>query len=310
MKKHISIVIPAYNEELVIPELGKQIQLVLKSLSSYTFEVIVVDNGSKDDTTGALLSLRKKDPRFKIVQLTKNEECDGGILAGLTFASGDAAIVMMADLQENPTLIPQFLATWESGYDIVYGIVKRRPGSTLVRKISTYIFYQIIHALTGTMVPRDVSDFRLMDRRAYQAIVDMPEHNKFFRGLSTWTAFRRIGIPFERSERAGGVSKADFKTAWTVAMNGITSFSYIPLRLPWMIAIFAVLASLCVFVSSAQVVIAGSLLLFSLLCIMMGIQNEYMIRVLEEVRGRPNFIIRKTFGLPEKTHSRRSVNIL
>jgi polyisoprenyl-phosphate glycosyltransferase len=302
MKKLISVIIPAYNEELVIKELARRLTLVMGKLAAYSFEVIVVDNGSGDDTVGELMKVRTFDRRFKIVQLTKNEGCDGGIIAGLTFARGDAAVVMMADLQEAPELIARFIKKWEEGYDIVYGIVKRRTGATFNRQLATYVFYQLISTLTRGMVPRDVSDFRLMDRRAYRAIVDMPEHNKFFRGLSTWIAFRRIGIPFERAARAAGVSKADFRTVWTVAINGITSFSYAPLHLPWVMSAVAMAGAVGMWIFSPHDhFLSYILILFAFLCAMMGMQNAYLIRILEEVRQRPNFVIRKTFGVSQKT---------
>ncbi len=297
MKKLISIVIPAYNEELVIKKLAIQLRAIMQKLRTFQFEVIIVDNGSADNTIGELVKVRAKDSRFKIIQLTKNEGCDGGIIAGLTYAGGDAAVVMMADLQESPEIILQFIKKWEEGYDIVYGIVKRRTGSTITRRLATLLFYRLINLLAGGMVPRDVSDFRLMDRRAYRAIVAMPEHNKFFRGLSTWIAFRRIGIPFERSARAAGVSKADFRTVWTVAINGITSFSYIPLRLPWIAAGVSFLSAGIIGIVYSSSILIFLLILFSVMCVLQGMQNEYLIRILEEVRERPNFVIRKTFGL-------------
>lgn len=301
MKKLISIVIPAYNEEEVIDKLANSLTSLMRSIPRYQFEVIVVDNGSFDHTIDKLLTVRARDTRFKIVQLTKNEECDGGIIAGLTFARGDAAIVMMADLQDSPELVPKFINKWEEGYDIVYGVVKRRTGTKLTRRIATYIFYRFINVLTRGMIVRDVSDFRLMDRRVYSAISSLPEHNKFFRGLSNWIAFRTIGIPFERSKRAVGVSKADFRTVWTVAVNGIVSFSYAPLRLPWVIGLVStVLAVILALGKPANSVLIIFLIVFALLSFMMGMQNEYMIRILDEVRSRPNFVVRKTFGLPHE----------
>ncbi len=299
MKKLISIIIPAYNEEEVISKLATRLSHLMSHLRTFQFEVIVVENGSSDNTLGELLKVRKKDDRYKIVQLTKNEECDGGIIAGLTFARGDAAVIMMADLQDIPELIPRFIKKWEEGYDIVYGIVKRRDGTKFTRRVATYFFYRLISILTSGMILRDVSDFRIMDRRAYRAIVNMPEHNKFFRGLSTWIAFRRIGIPFDRPNRAAGVSKADFRTVWTVALNGITSFSYAPLRLPWIIggiSFLGIFVSGFVFKSSVGATIC---MFFSFFCWMQGAQNEYLIRVLEEVRQRPNFVIRKTVGISQ-----------
>lgn len=296
MKKLISIVIPAYNEEEVIPKLGAVLLETLKKLAAYQWEVIIVDNGSTDHTLHALLKIRAKDKRFKIVQLAKNELADGGINAGLSFAKGDAAVIMMADLQEPPDLIPKLIQKWEAGYDIVYAVVKRRMGTTIVRKIVTVLFYRTINFLTRGMIMRDVSDFRLIDRRVYETIVKTPEHNKFFRGLSTWVGFKSIGIPFVRQKRAAGESKADFRSVWTVAVNGMLSFSYMPLKLSWWIA-GASFVGACIAYVLASSMVTLFLLLLSVLCILIGIQNEYMIRILEEVRGRPTFIVKKSFGL-------------
>jgi polyisoprenyl-phosphate glycosyltransferase len=297
MKKLISIVIPAYNEEEVIPRLGTVLIESLKKLSLYQWEIIIVDNGSHDRTLEALLKIRAKDKRFKIIQLAKNELADGGIIAGLSFAKGDAAVVMMADLQEPPELLPKFLQKWEEGYDIIYAVVKRRIGTTFVRKIVTVLFYRTISFLTRGMIMRDVSDFRLIDRRVYEAIVTTPEHNKFFRGISTWVGFKSTGIPFVRQKRIAGESKADFRSVWTVAVNGILSFSYMPLKLAWWVAGISFIGACVVYVYISSVIVTLFLLLLFVLCFLIGIQNEYMIRVLEEVRGRPTFIVKDSFGL-------------
>jgi dolichol-phosphate mannosyltransferase len=297
MKKLISIVIPAYNEEEVIPELGMVLTDTIKKLSNYSFEIIIVDNGSSDHTFEAISRLRAKDKRFKSLQLSKNELCDGGIIAGLSYAKGDAAVIMMADLQESPDLISVFLKKWETGYDIVYAVVKRRIGTPLTRKIVTFLFYRTINILTRGMILRDVSDFRLIDRRVYETIIATPEHNKFFRGLSTWVGFKSTGVPFVRAKRAAGVSKADFWGVWTVAVNGILSFSYMPLKLSWWIAGLSFIGACTAYIYASSLMVALFFLVLSILCILIGIQNEYMIRVLEEVRGRPNFIVKKSSGL-------------
>jgi glycosyltransferase involved in cell wall biosynthesis len=297
MKKLISIVIPAYNEEVVIPRLGAVLIDALKKLSHYQWEIIIVDNGSQDHTLEAILKIRAKDKRFKILQLAKNELADGGIIAGLSFARGDAAVVMMADLQESPDLIAKFLQKWEEGYDIVYAVVKRRMGTTFVRKIVTVLFYRTINFLTRGMIMRDVSDFRLIDRRVYTAIAKTPEHNKFFRGISTWVGFKSTGIPFVRQKRIAGESKADFRSVWTVAVNGILSFSYMPLKISWWVAGISFAGACIAYLFTSSLIITLFLLMLSVLCVLIGIQNEYMIRVLEEVRGRPNFIVKKSFGL-------------
>lgn len=296
MKDLISIVIPAYNEEEVVPKLCSRLTNVIDSLPHFKFEVIIVENGSTDNTLELLLKERKKDSRIKVLQLAKNESCDGGIIAGLTFAKGDAAIVMMADLQDIPELIPKFIEEWKKGYDNVYGIVKKRAGVPITRRIGTHIFYRIIDFLTKGSVPQNVSDFRLMDKKVYKEIVLMSEHNKFFRGLVMWTGYSHVGIPFNRSKRYAGKSKAHFLVVCQVALNGIISFSGFPLRMSWIFSVLLLISSIFMLLFN---VFTMSIILFVLtfFSIMLAIQGEYIARIFDEVRNRPNFIVSKTYGL-------------
>ena len=231
MKKLISIVIPAYNEESVIEELKKRLQNMMNTCLNYDFEVIIVENGSFDTTFEQLISIHHEDPRFKIVQLSRNFGCDGGITAGLAYAEGNAAVIMNADLQDPPELIPQLIQKWESGYEIVYGVIQKREGVNIIRRVLSRAAYMIIFQLSNRMIPENASDFRLIDRKVYKIINSMKEKNKFLRGLVVWTGFKQIGVPFERQPRFAGESKADFLTVWSVAMNGIFSFSYFPLKI-------------------------------------------------------------------------------
>lgn len=296
MKKLISIVIPAFNEEEVIEELVRRLSSVASTCKKYEFEFIVVDNGSIDNTFSKLLNARKKDKRVKILKLVKNATCDGGIIAGLSYAIGDAAIVMMADLQDDPDLIPKFLKKWEEGYSIVYGIVKKRKNIKFTRRLATYLFYKLMTILTQGFLPENVSDFRLMDRKAYSIITRLPEHNKFFRGLVMWTGFKEIGIEFDRPKRFAGRSKAYFLTVLSVAVNGIISFTNLPLRIFW---IFVLFFSFYVLFSLFQGISQYSLILVILLflALMIAMQGEYTLRIFEEVRNRPNFIVQETYGL-------------
>jgi len=295
-KKHISIVIPAYNEEDVISKLAKRLVKVMNAQNKFLFEVIIVENGSRDNTFEELIKIRKGDSRFKILQLAKNEGADGGIIAGLNYATGDAAIIMMADLQEPPELIPTMLKNWQRGYDIVYGIVKKRLNFPLHRKIGTYIFYRLMTLLTNGNLPENVSDFRILDRKVYEVLAVMPEHNKFFRGLAMWSGFTRTGVVFERPERAGGQSKADIRTTFTVAVNGIVAFSTLPLRLPWLLFIIVLIVGI---VSTVLLSLQTGLiiLIISLLFFINAVQAEYILRIFIETRNRPNFIVKNVFGL-------------
>lgn len=309
LKKLISIVIPVYNEERVIPELLKRLNLFINKNSHYDFEVILVEHGSIDKSFDLLQKYAKKDKRIKVLQLAKNVGCDGGIEAGMKQAIGHALIIMMADLQEPVELISQFLKKWESGYDIVYGVVRKRTAS-FIRNFSSRIFYKLINLLTGNMFPENASDFRLIDKKVYQAINNMQERNKYLRGLIAWTGFKQIGVPFDRQKRFAGESKADFATVLKVALNGIFSFSYIPLRFISILGFIITLASFILGIfylylysiwgrvtPGATTTILLILFLFGVLFFVLGIISEYLVRIYEEVKKRPNFIVKNKINL-------------
>jgi dolichol-phosphate mannosyltransferase len=309
MKKLISIVIPAYNEESVVEELKKRLQNIMDTCPNYDFEVIIVENGSFDTTFERLISIHKEDPRFKIVQLSRNFGCDGGITAGLAYARGDAALIMNADLQDPPELIPQFIQKWESGYEIVYGVIQKREGVNIIRRVLSTAAYMIIFKLSNRMIPENASDFRLIDRKVYIIINSMKEKNIFLRGLVVWTGFKQIGVPFERQPRFAGESKADFRTVWRVAMNGIFSFSYFPLKIAtamgFLLSTMAFIAALIeiylylVFgrdVPGFTTTILVILFCFGMVFLIFGIMGTYIERIYDEVKQRPNYIVNNEIG--------------
>jgi glycosyltransferase involved in cell wall biosynthesis len=309
MKRLISIVIPAYNEEEVVDELKRRLQEVMKINEKYLFEVIVVENGSWDTTFDKLEQINRDDPRFKVVQLSRNFGPDGGITAGLSHANGDAAVIMNADLQDPPEMITRFIKKWEEGYEIVYGIIQKRKGVSYIRKILSRVAYKLINKLTDRTIPENAGDFRLIDRRVYKIINEMKEQNKYLRGLIAWTGFKQIGIPYERPARFAGDSKAGFSTAIEVAMNGIFSFSYFPLKLATIIgfALSALSFSLIIIEISLFLIYGREvpgytstiliiLFLFGMLFMLLGIVGIYMGRIYDEVKQRPNYIIIKEVG--------------
>ena len=310
MKKFISVVIPIYNEEENVEELHKRLSQLFSKEKKYNFEIVAVDHGSTDATFKKLLSLRKKDKRVKILRLSKNfGNADAGITAGLTFAKGDAAVILMADLQEPPEIISKFIRKWEEGYEIVYGIVKKRPDATIARRIASNLFYKIINLMTDNIFPDNVSDFRLIDRNVYQVVNEMQEKNKYLRGLIIWTGFKQTGVPFVRKRRFSGKSKADFLTVLKVASNGIFSFSYAPLRvvtfLGFILSIFSfsmIIFQITLFIVYGRGAPGVSTLvilisfLFGMLFLILGIIGEYLSRIYDEVKGRPNFIVREKIG--------------
>jgi polyisoprenyl-phosphate glycosyltransferase len=309
MKKLISVVIPAYNEEEVLDELKRRLQQVMNINKNYDFEVIIVENGSIDSTLEKLLGINKEDPRFKIVQLSRNFGCDGGITAGLACAKGDAAVIMNADLQDPPEMITKFIERWEEGYEIVYGIIEKRMGVAFTRRLLSTLAYMIIYNLTNKTIPENVSDFRLIDKKVYTVVNKMEEKNKFLRGIIAWTGFRQTGIPYDRPPRYAGETKAAFWTVFNVAMNGILSFSYFPLQIATLLGfIVSIFAFIMIFVELALYLIYGRdvpgytstliilLFLFGVLFFLIGIMGLYVARIYDEVKQRPNFIIKGVVG--------------
>lgn len=310
MKKLISVVIPAYNEEDVLDELQRRLKSIMDSNIDYEFEIIIVENGSWDSSFEKLVQINKEDPRFKIVKLSKNFGCDGGITAGLKYATGDAVVIMNADLQDPPEMITQFLRKWEEGYEIIYGIIEKREGVSFTRKILSKLAYEIIYNLTHEAIPKNASDFRLIDKKVYLIVNNMGEKNKFLRGIIAWTGFKQTGIPYERPARYAGETKAGFCAALNVAMNGIFSFSYFPLHIATILGfVISAISFGLIFLELAFFFIYGQivpgftttivliLFLFGMLFFLIGIVGIYIARIYDEVKQRPNFIVTDKIGL-------------
>lgn len=310
MKKTISIVIPLYNEEENVDELYRQLRQLMNKEKKYDFEIIAVEHGSSDQTFKKLMTIFKKDKRLKILQLSKNfGSADAGISAGLAFAAGDAAIITMADLQEPPQLITKLIEKWEQGFDIVYGIVKKRPDVSYFRRFSSVMFYKVLNLLTDNLFPENVSDFRLLDEKVYKVVNSMEERNKFLRGIISWTGFKQTGIPFERSPRFAGKSKADFLVVLKVAANGIFSFSYAPMRVVTLLGFILSLVSFAMIIFQIALfliygrgapgissIIVLTSFLFAMLFLILGIIGEYLSRIYDEVKRRPNYIVSNKYG--------------
>ena len=303
-KKLISLIIPAYNEEDCIDELARRLTKVFESEPQYDFEAIIVENGSIDTTWEKLQYLAEDDSRFKILKLSRNFRMDGGLTAGLDYVTGNACVLMTADLQDPPELIPIFLRKWEEGYENIFGIVTKREGTGPIRTINSKMFYWLAGKLTDGRIPRNASDFRLVDKKVYVAVRGMTERNRFVRGLFAWAGFNSIGIPMERPQRFGGVSNAHTFKVLDLAFKGIFAHSYKPLRL---ITVFGFLLSAISFFSIVPlfflwvfvgVPFAGFgtlvglfLLVFGIISLMLGILSEYVGLIYEEVKARPNYLV-------------------
>ena len=305
--------IPAYNEEANIDELAERLEAVFDSEQSYDFEVILIENGSHDATFERALAANERDHRFKVLQLSRNFRMDGGLTAGLNYATGDAAVLMAADLQDPPELIHEFLRKWEEGFDIVYQVVTERQGTGPIRRMNSQLFYWLAGKLTDGRIPRNVSDFRLVDRRVYETVNVMEERNRFVRGLFAWVGFTSVGVEHERPPRTGGVSGAHTFGVIDLAFKGIFAHSYKPLRLISLFGLFLsglsflAIVVLAVLAFTVGVPFAGFgtivclfLLMFGFLFTMLGIVSEYVGLIYEEVKQRPNFVVRREVGLAER----------
>ena len=307
--KSVTIVIPAYNESECVDELAMRLKRVFSTELNYEWKVILVENGSTDLTWSKLKIIAKNDDRFKVLKLSRNFRMDGGITAGLDYVDSEACILMSADLQDPPEMIPKFLRKWEEGFENIYGVIGKRTGTKILRKINSVLFYKIASKLTNRLIPENASDFRLVDRKVYEAVREMNERNRFVRGLFAWVGFKSIGIPMDRAERYAGKSNADTFKVLELAIKGLFAHSYKPLRFISVAGLVISVASLfAILVLSILAVFIGvpfagfgtivALIIggFGFQTLLLGIVSEYLGLVYEESKGRPNFIVSEKIG--------------
>jgi len=309
-RKLISIVVPAYNEGECVDELARRLSLVFEAeRERYDFEVIIVENGSADDTYEKLLRIREADPRFTVIQLSRNFLMEGGMIAGLDHAKGDACVIMCADLQDPPELIHEFLRLWEQGYENIYQVVTSREDNSLFRRVAAQIFYWTINKFSDTPVPRNASDFRLVDRRAYEAFNALTERNRMVRSAWGWLGFRSTGVEHERPPRFGGNSTFSIITTANFAYRGILASSFKLLKLFPLVGFGLAVISFLVLIWFAVSAFAfgvpfpgfGTIaclvaMLFGLLFLFLGILSEYVAMIFTESLDRPLYVIRHRHG--------------
>jgi glycosyltransferase involved in cell wall biosynthesis len=308
----LSIVAPAYNEEKNLPAFIAAIVPALEAIGE-SFEIIFVDDGSRDGTLGMLAAASSQDPRIKVVGLARNFGKDVALSAGLAHTSGDAVIPIDCDLQHPVELIPTFVAKWREGYDMVLGVRSKRDEEGFLRRSSSRAYYKIMRWMTSVEIPPNAGDFRLIDRKIVDVINQMPERHRFMKGIFAWPGFKVASIEFQANVRANETrSSWSFFKLWRFALDGLFSFSTAPLKLWTYVGILAALGG---FVYGAITVIQklffgisapgyASLLIvvlfFSgLLLISNGIQGEYIARIFEEVKNRPLYVVGKKFGFTE-----------
>jgi polyisoprenyl-phosphate glycosyltransferase len=310
-----SIVIPVYNEVESIPDLVKQLREVIDRLDGPA-EVLLVDDGSQDDSYRLMVSANFEDPRFKVLALSRNFGHQIAITAGMDAASGQAVVVMDADLQDPPQVIHDLVARWQEGYEVVYAVRERREGETFVKKATARLYYCLLRRLAEVDQQVDVGDFRLADRRAVDAFLQMREKDRYVRGMFCWIGFRQIAVPYTRQSRHAGRSKYRLGKMIRLASDGIIGFSNAPLRLGIGAGLIMAVASVAYGIVAIALKLAGlpyvpgyaSLLvtitfLSGVQLIVIGVMGQYLGRVHDEVRGRPLYLVRDTLGFAPVPHS-------
>src|ERR1700761_4602847 len=309
-----SIVIPLYNEESGLPVLVERLQELIAQFDGPA-EVVMVDDGSRDGTYELAQAASGRDPRFKLVQFSRNFGHQVAITAGMDAAAGDAVIIMDADLQDPPSVILEMAAKWQEGYEVVYGLRKHREGERLFKTATASMFYGLLHRIADVETPVDVGDFRLVDRKALDAFLQMRENNRYVRGMFSWVGFRQAAVPYTREERAVGTTHYTLGKMVRLASNGIMGFSTAPLRLALGSGVFLAVVALIYGAVAIGLKLAGvslvpgyTSLLFAITffsgiqLIVMGMVGLYVGRIYDEVKGRPLYVVRETrgFGLPDE----------
>jgi glycosyltransferase involved in cell wall biosynthesis len=300
-----SVTAPVYNEIEIIEEFYNRVQAVMESLGE-PWELILVDDGSSDGSTKKILELSERDSRVVPVIFARNFGHQIAITAGIDHARGDAVIILDADLQDPPEILPELIDRWKEGYEVVYAVRAEREGESFFKRITASFFYRLIYRITDVEIPLDTGDFRLLDRQAADILRKMRERHRFPRGMAAWIGFRQIGVPYKRAARFAGETKYPFKKMLRLALDAITGFSYFPLQLATYFGfICAGISALAIpfvivlrltgyqaFLGQASTLIAV-LFLGGVQLISLGIVGEYLGRIYSEVKGRPLYITRE-----------------
>ena len=309
--KKISVVIPMYYEEEVAEECYKRMTDVLKGIENYEYEIIFVNDGSKDKTLSILEEIASKDKNIKVLSFARNFGHQCAVTAGLQYVTGDAIVIIDADLQDPPELIPEMLNLWEQGNEVIYGKRKTRDGESKFKLLTAKMFYNTLNALSDVDIPKDTGDFRLVDRKVVDVINSLPEHNKFLRGLFSWVGFEQKAFEYERKERFAGKTKYPLKKMLKLASDGIIGFSTKPLKFVGGLGIFSIMISILILLYSilsftfkwnnltagwTSLMVATTFFSGTIL-ISLWMIGEYIARIYDESKGRPQYIIKKKINV-------------
>jgi len=306
-----SVIVPLYNEEAVVQDSYKRIREVMDTTGE-SYEIIFINDGSKDSTYQKVREILKKDKNVKLISFSRNFGHQSAITAGMDYCTGQAVIVIDADLQDPPEVMLKMIEKWKEGYEVVYGKRIKRKGETLFKKATAKIFYRILSKTTDVEIPIDTGDFRLIDRKVCDALKAMPERNRYVRGLISWLGFRQTGVEFVREKRLAGETKYSMKKMFKLAWDGITAFSNAPLKLATYIGVsisavsfLYLLVVICqklftdTTVQGWASLVAISLFFNGVILIVLGIIGEYIRRIYDEAKGRPIYIISEKIGFDE-----------
>lgn len=312
-----SVVVPVYNEEAVVQETYSRLKSVMDKLDE-PYELIFINDGSKDKTAEIIYGICNLDHNVKFINFSRNFGHQTAVTAGMDYAIGDTVVLIDADLQDPPELIPEMLQKWREGYDVVYGIRIRRKGETLFKKITAKFFYRLLNGLTEVEIPVDTGDFRLVDRKICDELKRVNEKSRYIRGLISWLGFKQTGINYVRDKRFAGETKYPLKKMLRYAFDGITSFSYKPLKIA---SYFGGIISFLSFAYLLVVIyqrlftektitgwastLAVSLFFNGIVLIILGIMGEYIGRIYDEAKGRPLYIVKETKNIDESNVNRR-----
>jgi dolichol-phosphate mannosyltransferase len=308
-----SVVAPVYNEEALVTEFCQRAIAAMEPLGE-PFEIVLVNDGSRDESPEIIRRLHEQDPRIKVVNFSKNFGHQIAITAGMDYARGDAVAVIDSDLQDPPEVIPRMIEAWKGGYQVVYGVRGEREGETAFKLATASLFYRLIRKITNVDIPLDAGDFRLMDRKVVNALNQMREQKRFMRGLSVWVGFKQTGITYKRDARKAGETKYPLRKMIRFALDGITAFSFLPLQLATYFGFATAALSLLFLIVVVILRLTGSgnsfygqasslvsvLFLGSVQLIFLGVIGEYLGRIYDEVKRRPLYIVAEELGFDEE----------
>ena len=317
----LSIIVPVFNEEAVLDELHRRLTTVARDLET-TYEILYVNDGSRDRSMELLEGMARQDPHVRVIQFARNFGHQVAITAGMDHAQGEAVVVIDADLQDPPELIGPMLAKWREGYDVVYAVRERREGDSYFKRTTAALFYRVLKRITHVDIPLDTGDFRLMSRRAIEAMKLFSERNRFVRGLVSWIGFKQTGITFVRAERFAGETKYPLKKMLRFAMDGIVTFSFVPLQmatyLGFLVSGLSFLGILWVIymrIFTLETIVgwaslmAIALFLGGVQLITLGVIGEYIGRIYDEVKHRPLYLIQERLGFEQGSEKPGNLNV-